>query len=416
MTHPVGKESGLIYAPKPRSSRRLLAEVPEQRHRRYCIISVDDHVLEPPTLFDGRLPAQHRDRVPKPVDEQGVLCWSIDDQLLPIVSSNALISWSEDQWELGTSTTFDEVMPGAWNIDARVRDMDINGVYASLSFPSMCFGFAGQKLSAVRDATFAKALVMAYNDWVFEEWYSPYPDRIIPCQVVYLGSVHAAVTEVERNAQRGFRAVAFTENPEKLGYKSIHSGEWDPFFAACEATGTVINLHVGSSSTVTQPSSDSPNDVVIALLSINSIVATADWLFSKIAVRFPDLRIVLSEGGVDWLPMMLSRLKAQERLVRAARSWEGIDLSPTEILLRNFRFAALWDTLGPALVKQAGASTIMLEVDYPHADSTYPDSQLTARRQLDGVTEQDAEAISFRNAASLYGHPLPNVSAFVDAF
>ena len=118
---------------------------------------------------------------------------------------------------------------GAWDIDARVHDMDLNGVYASVYFPSSLAGFAGQRYQlGVSDPDLALAVVRAANDWHLEEWAGTHPGRIIPCQLPWLLDPELAAAEIRRNAARGFHAVTFPELPERLGLPSLHTGYWDP--------------------------------------------------------------------------------------------------------------------------------------------------------------------------------------------
>ena len=135
-----------------------------------------------------------------------------------------------------------------------------------------------------------------------------YPGRIIPCQVPWLLDPDVAAAEVRANAARGFRAVTFPELPERLGLPSLHTGYWDPLLAACEETGTVVCLHVGSSSTAPTTSSDAPADTIGVLFFGWAMFAAVDWLYSRIPVRFPGLRICLSEGGIGWVAGLLDRL------------------------------------------------------------------------------------------------------------
>src|SRR5262249_31776311 len=155
---------------------------------------------------------------------------------------------------------------------------------------STVFGFCGQRFMRTSDPELGLAMMRAYNDWIIEEWAGPYPDRIIPAQVTWLKDPAIAADEVRRNAVRGFKALSFSENPELLGLPSIHTHHWDPLLAACEETETVLNLHVGSSSTTVMPSSDSPVSVGGALFMVNSLLACADWLYSYIPRAFPDIK------------------------------------------------------------------------------------------------------------------------------
>jgi predicted TIM-barrel fold metal-dependent hydrolase len=379
---------------------------PEPRERRHVIISVDDHLVEPPDLFTKRLPKKYLDRAPRVVEEEGREYWLIDGGLELNVGGNAAAGRSVDAPLGGESVRFDEMRRGAWDIHERIRDMDINGIYASLGFPSMVFSFAGQRFMRMRDPALGRLCVQAYNDWVIDEWTAPYPERIIPSQVVWLLDAEIAAAEVRRNAERGFKAVNFTENPQKLGLPSIHTGYWDPLLAACEETQTVLNLHVGSSSQVTHPSTDAPVDTIAALFMVNSMVASVDWVYSGVAVRFPELKIALSEGGIGWVPAVLDRLEYLFEFPRTA-TWPDQSISPADILRRNFWFASFWDPSAFEHRHQIGIDHIMVEADYPHVDSTWPDTQAMIDRELQGLPAEDVRKITCENAARLYRHPLP---------
>jgi predicted TIM-barrel fold metal-dependent hydrolase len=380
---------------------------PEPRRQRQLIISVDDHLVEPGNLFSSRFPARLQDRCPRVIeDEDGRQYWLIDGGLEANVGANAAAGRSPAAPLSGISVRFDEMRRGAWDIHERMGDMDLNGIFASLGFPSMVFGFCGQRFLRMRDPKIGLLCLRAYNDWVIDEWTAPYPDRIIPSQLTWLLDSEVAANEIRRNAARGFKAVSFSENPEKLGLPSIHTGYWDPFVRACEETGTVINLHVGSSSQVTYPSSDGPLDTMAALFAVNAMSAAVDWVFSKIALRFPSINIALSEGGIGWVPMILDRLDYMFAHPRTG-TWKSEPLSPSEVLRRNFWYASFWDPSMFALRDRIGVDHIMVEADYPHVDSTWPDTQEAIHRALVGVDPKDARKITHENAARLYRHPLP---------
>jgi predicted TIM-barrel fold metal-dependent hydrolase len=200
--------------------------------------------------------------------------------------------------------------------------------------------------------------------------------------------------------------VAFSENPEKLGLPSIHTGYWDSFVAACQDTGTVINLHVGSSSSVAHPSSDGPGETVSALFAVNAMLATIDWLYSGIPSRFPELKLVLSDGGIGWVPMLLDRLDYLQAYPRS-RDWKDTELTRSEVLQRNFWFATFYDPSMWSLIDRIGADRVMLETDYPHPDTIWPHVQSTLHDQLKSLTPDQVEKVTCQNASLLYRHPLP---------
>jgi predicted TIM-barrel fold metal-dependent hydrolase len=382
----------------------LRDEVP-QYEKRYRIISVDDHLMEPPDLFEGRLPARFADAAPRVErDDAGIDWWVFDDERVPVLGADALKGWEPFKGYLGP-VNFDELHPAVWDIHQRVKHMDAVGVLASMCFPSAPFGFAGTRFLKMRDPELGLASLRAFNDWTIDAWAGPYPDRIIPCQLAWLRDPAIAADEIRRNAARGFTAVSFSENPEKLGLPSLYSGAWDPFFAACEETGTVINLHVGSSSETLVPSKDSPAAVLGALFPVNGMAAATDWLFSLVPLRYPDLKIALSEGGIGWVPLLIDRIEHMTRILDYRPDFG--DLSPVEVLRRNFWFTTFSDPSTMPLRHLVGVDHIMVETDYPHSDSTWPETQELLAAQFVDVPRDEIDRITHLNAAALYRHPVP---------
>ena len=232
---------------------------PEPREVFCPVISTDDHIVEPPHMWEGRFPAKHADAAPRVVEtEDGGQRWLWGGELIANVGFNAVAGRPSTEYGF-EPTRFDEMRKGAWDIDARLADMDINGVWASVCFPSFLPGFVGQRISlAPADPDLGMAAMRAWNDWMLEEWCGRDPDRMIPMQLPWLRDPEVAAAEIRRNAERGFKAVTFSESPDKLGLPSIHTGYWDPFLAACEETETVVCLHVGSSSTSPSTTDDAP--------------------------------------------------------------------------------------------------------------------------------------------------------------
>jgi predicted TIM-barrel fold metal-dependent hydrolase len=369
------------------------------------LISVDDHVLEPPALFET-VPAAHKDEAPRMERTPTTTAWTIEGQTVPVIGTNGAAGRPVHQWNRD-AMAFDDFRAGVHDVDARVADMDLNGVWASLCFPSMVWGFAGSRFSHMADPLLGLACLRAYNDWMLHRWCGSHPDRFISCQLPWLRDVEVAAAEIRANAERGFKAVSFAENPETLGFPSLHSGRWDPFFRACAETGTVVNLHIGSSGNVVRPSSDTPTPAIAALFPLNGLMTLVDWIFSKIPVRFPDLRIVLSEAGASWVPMARERLERADRQRAAGGNWTDADPHPVDVLQRNFWFTSIEDPSAFRLLDVIGSDRVMVETDYPHNDSSWPDSQALVRGELEHLDVETVARICFANAADLYRHPLP---------
>jgi predicted TIM-barrel fold metal-dependent hydrolase len=339
-------------------------------------------------------------------DEDGLPFWVVENSHIPITIANGSSGRPPREWN-NSVQRFDEFRPGVSNSTARLADMDLNGVWASLCFPSLVWGFAGRVFAAIRDRELGLACVRAYNDWMIEEWCGPHRDRYIPCQIPWLADPVIAAHEISANARRGFRAVTFPETPDRLGFASIYSGAWDPFFLACEETETVINLHVGSSGWVQRPSAESPVEVAVALFPVSGMSALVDWLYARIPLRFPQVKIAFSEAAVSWVPMMLERLDRANRHVDASSAWSPHDPHPVDVVRRNFWFASVEDPAAFRMLDLIGDDRVLVEADYPHADSTWPDTQALLRSELGHLDRASVENVAYANAAALYRHPAP---------
>src|SRR5262245_38756969 len=279
---------------------------PTPRERQHILISVDDHVIEPPDMFEGRLPKALADRAPKIVETDRRQVWRYEAREYPNIGLNAVIGRPKEEWSMDAAR-FDEMRRGCWDIDARIADMDLAGIWASLNFPSLIAGFAGTVFWKSDDLELGLAVLRAWNDWHLEVWAGSYPERIIPLQLPWLADPQLAAEELRRNAARGFKAVSFPELPAQCGLPSLHTGAWDPFFAACEETDTVVCLHTGSAQWAPIPAFDTPFETITTLFPVNGLVACADMLWSGIPVRFPRLNITLAEGGLGWAAMLGDR-------------------------------------------------------------------------------------------------------------
>ena len=375
----------------------------------FCpIVSVDDHVLEPPHTFAGRMPAKFTDAAPRvETDDEGVPWWVLEDKRMPILFANGAAGRVLEEWKGASRCSYEEFRPSVSEPVTRLSDMDVAGIWASLCFGSTLWGFAGSRFARMHDPELGLASLHAYNDWMIEEWCATDRDRFIPCQLPWLGDPQIAADEIRRNAARGFRAVSFSENPEGLGFASIYDTSWDPFFAACAETETVVNLHVGSSGRTPNPSADSPPEAIAALFPLSGMETVVDWIYAKVPIRHPELQVVLSEAGVSWVPMIIERLRRAYRHLPASETWARDDPDPIELLHRNFHFASLEDPSGFRMLDIIGEDRVMVETDFPHMDSTWPGCQAMIRGELSHLPRAVIAKVCFENACRLYRHPLP---------
>lgn len=366
------------------------------------LVSVDDHVVEPPDMFAGHLPAQYADAAPKVVTtETGADVWVYDGATIPNIGLNAVAGRPREDY--GTDpTSFDEIRPGCYDIDERVKDMNAGGVLGSLNFPSFP-GFAGRIFDQSDDKDLALVMTRAYNDWHIDEWCGKHPGRMIPLAIPVLWDPELLAGEIRRVAAKGCHAVTFPENPVPLGKPSLHDAHWDPFWTACCDTGTVVCMHIGSSSKLVVTSSDAPVDVMITLQPMNIVQAAADIVWSPVLRKFPSIKIALSEGGIGWIPYFLERI---DSTYEKHRYWTGQDfggLKPSDVFRRNVITCFIEDPAGIAARAATGVDIITWECDFPHSDSTWPRSPEVLSETLEGVSDTDIHKITHLNAMREFG-------------
>jgi len=300
---------------------------------------------------------------------------------------------------------FEDILPGCYDRAARLADMDRNHTDASLCFPTFP-RFCGQTFLERGDRGLALACVRAYNDWMIGEWCADAArGRLIPLTLVPMWDPVLAAAEVRRCADKGSHAIAFSENPAALGLPSVHTDAWDPLWAACQETDTVVNMHIGSSSTFSKTSDDAPPLVIIALTFEGASHALVDWLTSGVLARFPSLRIALSEGQVGWMPFLLERLdEAWEHARGYAKTQEKVPEPPSSYVPGRVFGCVFDDQVGLALRDRIGMGQIMFETDYPHGDSTFPHSRDTAATIASkaDLSEQETWRLLRGNAISCY--------------
>lgn len=410
----------------------MLPEIPP-------IVSVDDHIIEPPDVFVGRLPSKLQDRAPRverrlveSMSIKGVAAgfdykfgldgtpmdlWFFENLIYGYTKVSVLMADSDNSSNerAATGVLFDEMRPGCYDPKFRLLDMDANGVDRALCFPQMP-RFCGQIFfNETNDRELGLACVKAYNDWIVETWCGESGGRLIPLCIIPLWDPVLAAEEVRRNAARGARAVAFSEIPPYLGLPSIHTGQWDPLFAACEDTQTVVCMHIGSSSSMPATSADAPGAVGVTLMFNNAMASLTDFLFSGVFVRFPNLKVAYSEGQIGWLPYILERA---DIVWKTQSGWTGVDLPepPSSYYYRNVYGCFFQDAHGIKSLDEVGRKNITFETDYPHADGTWPRSREVVAGLLEGLDDHSVYRIVRGNALEMLSldDPLAPISGLAE--
>jgi predicted TIM-barrel fold metal-dependent hydrolase len=387
------------------------------------IVSVDDHVTEPANLFQTWLPKRFQDRAPR------VERWTINPESDVFDTTQDPDGMPADVWVFGSSAyvhrrpvvvlkdvetssamrdkepvTYDEMRPGCYDPKERLIEMDSQHVEASLGFPSFP-RFCGQAFSeeTASDRELGLACIRAYNDWQVDEWCGDSGGRLVPVQVVPLWDPKLAAEEIRHNAARGVRAVTFSEVVGHLGYDNIHSGNWDPFFAACSETSTVVCMHIGSSSLLMPLPPGAPTLMLPIMQFANSYASMADFVFSGVLDRFPNLKLAYSEGQAGWIPYALERMDHAYKHHTWALGEHQIKELPSTYVRRNMFGCIFADKHAIASAHDIGIDNLMFEVDFPHADGPYPFTYEHLEDQFAGVDAELAYKIIRGNAIELFG-------------
>lgn len=379
------------------------------------LISVDDHILEPPNLWVDRVAAKDRDRAPHmEVDDSGMDVWVYDGKRMPSSGLSAVVGKSKEEFS-PEPLNYSEMRPGCYDAKARIEDMDRSGVLASLCFPTLP-RFCGQLFMEASDREFGFQCLQIYNDWLVEEWCGVAPGRYIPLMLIPMWDPKLAVTEMERMAARGVTAFAFSENPEPLGLPTIHDADhyWDPVMAAANELEMVASMHVGSSSQLPRICNDAPFMANLTWGATRTSGTMLSWLFSGLFQRYPNLKIALSEGEVGWMPYFLERaeqvLDKQRYWVKRGTKFMGhagneADLDTLDIreTFRNHIFGCIIeDRHAIKSLDEIGEDNVMCETDYPHSDSTWPDCIDVARDTMKDLPENVQYKLLRGNAEKLY--------------
>ena len=387
------------------SDAELFLPDPMPREVKYTVISVDDHVVEPAHTFEGRIPKHLADKAPRIIETpQGHQVWEFEGQTFTQVGMNAVAGRRKETVKL-EPFRFEHMRPGCYDIGPRVKDMDLSGVWASVNFPSQITGFCGRVFFNAQDKELGMACIKAWNDWLFEEWHEPYPERIVPLGITFLSDPELAVAEIRRCGERGFTAMTFPERPHMIGLPSLWDRDhWDPIMQAMVDTDMAICLHVGSSGLNQAPPGAPSLQLGATLFSAVSLNACAEWVWSGYAVRMPKLKIVMSEGGIGWVAMLLDRL---DNIIDRSGYGLGWDERPADVLKRNFWFCTIDDPSTIDTRHRIGVENIMFETDYPHGDGTWPDTQLVLEKAWGHIPPAELRAMCSENAARVFRHPLP---------
>ena len=358
----------------------------------YRIIAADSHVIEPPDLWLNYIDSRFRDRAPHVERKDGNDFFIVEG--LDPASMMALANAGQDPKSVRTASRYDEILSGGWDPDARLLDMDLDGVDAEVVYPSLGMGM--QKLE---DLDFLQACNRAYNDWV-TDFAAAHPDRLKAIALIVADEVEWAVMELRRVAAKGVAGAMIPATP--MPGQGYFSDRYDPFWAAAEELELPVSLHIIAG----RQREFDPDRVFASYATLPRFIAESitDMIFAGVFERFPELTIVSAEADVAWIANVLERLDHFYQRYRYSRNVHlAGDALPSEVFKEHVYATFIRDRAGLKLLPEIGVDRVMWSSDYPHGDSTWPNSQRSIAERFEDVPQEHARKVLCDNAAGLYG-------------
>ena len=365
------------------------------------LISVDDHISEPPDLFDKHLSGDDLATAPKLMtNENGTNYWAYQGMQMPSVGLNAVVGRPLEEYG-AEPTSLDQLREGCYDVDRRVDDMNVNGIAASLNFGS-AVGFDGGRFHKALDKAKALIHLRAYNDWHIDEWCGSHPGRFIPCAILPTWDMDATVAEIKRIAAKGCTAVSLNENPTIQGRPSIHNAYWEPMYKALVDHDITICLHIGGGNPAPHASAETPIEAWITTMPISIAVGAADWLNLEALHRYPTMKIALSEGGIGWVPYFLERADFSNSRHKYWTHSIFQDNKPSDMFRRHFLNCFIDDAFGLKNLDAIGEDMVAYECDYPHSDSLWPEAPERLWPTVQPLTDIQIDKITHQNAMRFF--------------
>jgi predicted TIM-barrel fold metal-dependent hydrolase len=352
-----------------------------------ALISADNHVFEPVTLWQERLPARYRERGPRLEVDGG---WYV----MAVEGMPARKLGPAD----GERPASSPAHAGGADPEARLRDMERDGVVAEVIYPTF-----GLFIDMIPDAALQMACAQVYNDWLADTFLHR-PDVFIPSAVVPVRDVASATGELERVAEMGFRAAMIpTSPPEGTRY---NDPAFDRLWELAAAARLPLSLHTGTGAL---PQAErGPGGAVINYAKVGLLSAETLCYFAASGVleRYPDLHLVFVETGAGWLAYCCERM---DEAFEEHEQWVRPKLAePPSAYVRRQCHVTLGADRAPLLAREiTGVEPLMWASDYPHPEGTFPESQAVVARIFAGVPDDEVDAIVGGNAARLYGVTRP---------
>jgi predicted TIM-barrel fold metal-dependent hydrolase len=365
------------------------------------IISVDDHISEPPDMYKKHLKGDDLKSAPQFVTSpDGTNYWEYQGLKMPSVGLNAVVGRPLEEYGM-EPTSLEQLRKGCYDSKARVDDMNVNGIAASLNFGSFP-GFDGNRFQKVPDKQKALVHLRAYNDWHIDEWCADHPGRFIPCALLPTWDMKATLEEIRRIAKKGCTAVSINENPTVLGLPSIHNAYWEPFWKEIVEHDMAICLHIGAGNPAPHASMETPIEAWITTMPMSIATGAADWLNLEALLRYPTMKIALSEGGIGWIPYFLERADFSHSRHQFWTHSRFQNVKPSDIFKKHFLNCFIDDAFGLKNLDSLNEDMVSYECDYPHSDSLWPEVPEHLYPTLEHLTDAQIDKVTHRNAMRFF--------------
>jgi len=363
-----------------------------------AIYSCDDHLdlrAVPPRLWEDRLSAADAARAPRVVERDGERTWVCEDRVLGGSGNPRAGGLLKGLTAIGRAGIEDDGYR-AGTAALRLADMDRDGLRASVVYGPLSLGLP------IVDPALQYACYAAWNDWAVEEFNAVAPDRLSALAFLPAASPEAAADELVRCASIGHRGAI-------IDVFEIDAGDraWDPLWAAAEETGLPISIHIkdGTSSGLSYRVGKWQSAAFATVLPLQLDEHLAIFLFGGALDRHPGLTLVLAESGVGWLPYFLARADMEWVALKDKLDYAS-SIPPSELFGRQVMATFEEDALGTQLIPLLGTDRCMWASDYPHTDSTFPESRRVIEETLGALPADDVRRLTVTNCAELYGFPI----------
>lgn len=347
--------------------------------------SADSHILEPADLWLKALPepiARNAPRITREMTDRG---------------EREMIYLEGRQVRRDVPALVDAMRPpGAGDFARRLADLDREGIWAELGFPSV-----GLWTAEILDPATARECAKVYNDWCAAEYMSR-SSRFVGAAIVSMVDTDDAVAELRRCVDLGFQAVFLASTPPED--RPYNSEVWDPLWKAAEETGVVICVHIGTGTNGTTTRGRG-GAVINYLETFFPAQRTVAHLAASGALdRHPDLKVLIAEGGSSWIPALADRMDEAYRqhgmFVRPKLS-----MLPSELIFRQVYTSFQHDRSAVPAMWAMGYHNVMWGSDYPHLEGTFPNTQPVLKGLFDDVDPEVRRAITIDNFSSLFSVP-----------